>query len=225
LQVYAVLAQTCNLPARASRQHLMGTYCMPCRRTTLSLSRSALEDTRARPDGYHDGWAARWYLCTLIARSSCPRGTWQPRSCLVSGGGSWSPGGMWRSQSCPMPGDKSRGHGACGSPGATVGPVAGVGAMTHVAVSELACARSESRGHGARGGSESGCQANMSTLPRRKVMSVSSYLLSKSSETRVVSPASALTWTIFMGTSSLPEGCMRGAETEPHWRELGGVGS
>jgi hypothetical protein len=28
--------------------------------------------------------------------------------------------------------------------------------MTHAAVSELACARSGSRGHGARGGSESG---------------------------------------------------------------------
>jgi hypothetical protein len=56
-------------------------------------------------------------------------------------------------------------------------------------------------------------------------MSVSSYLLSKSSEIRVVGPASALTWTVFMGTSSLLEGCMRGAETEPHWRELGGVGS
>jgi hypothetical protein len=34
-----------------------------------SLSRSALEDTRARPDGDYDGRATRWYLFTLIARS------------------------------------------------------------------------------------------------------------------------------------------------------------
>jgi hypothetical protein len=149
LQVYVVLAQTCNPPARASRQHLMGTYCMPCRRTTLSLSRSALEDMRARPDGYHDGWAARWYLCTLIARSSCPRGTWQPRSCPMPGGESWSPGGMWWSQSCPVPGDESRGHGARGGPGATVGP--GGGSWSHDTRGGLGAGMCQEREPGPRG--------------------------------------------------------------------------
>jgi hypothetical protein len=56
-------------------------------------------------------------------------------------------------------------------------------------------------------------------------MSVSSYLLSRSPEIRVVCPASVLTWTVFMGMSSLPEGCTWGAETEPCWRDLGGAGS
>jgi hypothetical protein len=56
-------------------------------------------------------------------------------------------------------------------------------------------------------------------------MSVSSYLLSRSPEIRVVCPASVLTWTVFTGMSSLPEGCMQGAETEPCWCELGRVGS
>jgi hypothetical protein len=68
-------------------------------------------------------------------------------------------------------------------------------------------------------------QANTSSLAQRKVMSVSSYLLSISPEIRVVYPASVLTWTVFTRTSSLPEGCMRGAETEPRWHELGGAGS
>jgi hypothetical protein len=45
-------------------------------------------------------------------------------------------------------------------------------------------------------------------------MSVSSYLLSRSPEIQVVCLASVLTWTVFMGTSSLPEGCMWGAEAE-----------
>jgi hypothetical protein len=69
------------------------------------------------------------------------------------------------------------------------------------------------------------CQANTSTLARRKVMTVSSYLLSKSPETQVVCPASAPTWTIFTGTSSLTEGCTQGAETEPCWCELVARGS
>jgi hypothetical protein len=56
-------------------------------------------------------------------------------------------------------------------------------------------------------------------------MSASSYLLSRSPEIWVVYPASVSTWTVFMGTSSLPEGCTRGAETEPRWREPGGAGS
>jgi hypothetical protein len=56
-------------------------------------------------------------------------------------------------------------------------------------------------------------------------MSASSYLLPRSPEIRVVCPASVPTWTIFMGMSSLPEGCTRGAETEPRWHELGGAGS
>jgi hypothetical protein len=42
---------------------------MPCRRMAPSLSRSALEDTRAHPDVDHDGRAVRWYLFTLIAHS------------------------------------------------------------------------------------------------------------------------------------------------------------
>jgi hypothetical protein len=56
-------------------------------------------------------------------------------------------------------------------------------------------------------------------------MSMSSYLLSRSPEIRVICPSSVSTWTVFMGTSSLPEGCTRGAEAEPRWRELGGAGS
>jgi hypothetical protein len=56
-------------------------------------------------------------------------------------------------------------------------------------------------------------------------MSTSSYLLSRSIETQVVRPASAPIWTVFMGTSSLAEGCTRGAEAEPHGREFGGAGS
>jgi hypothetical protein len=70
-----------------------------------------------------------------------------------------------------------------------------------------------------------GCQANTSTLSRRKVTSVSSYLLSRSPEIRVVCIASVLTCTVFMGMSSLPEGCTRGAEAESRWRELDGAGS
>jgi hypothetical protein len=54
---------------------------------------------------------------------------------------------------------------------------------------------------------------------------VSFYLLSRSPEIQVVCPASVLTWTVFMGTSSLSEGCTWGAETEPHRRKLGGEGS
>jgi hypothetical protein len=57
-------------------------------------------------------------------------------------------------------------------------------------------------------------------------MNTSSYLLFRSPKTRVVYPASAPTWMIFTGTSSLPEGCTRGAETKLRWRyELGDVGS
>jgi hypothetical protein len=56
-------------------------------------------------------------------------------------------------------------------------------------------------------------------------MSASSYLLSRSPEIRVVCPALAPTWMVFTGTSSLPEGCTRGAKIEPCWRELGDVGS
>jgi hypothetical protein len=65
---------------------------------------------------------------------------------------------------------------------------------------------------------------NTLTLARRKVMSASSYLLSRSPETWVVYLASGPTWTVFTGTSSLSEGCMRGAETEPRWHELSGKG-
>jgi hypothetical protein len=56
----------------------------------------------------------------------------------------------------------------------------------------------------------------------RKVTSVSSYLLSRSPEIRVVCLASAPTWTVFTGTSS---GCTWGVEAEPRWRELDGVRS
>jgi hypothetical protein len=56
------------------------------------------------------------------------------------------------------------------------------------------------------------------------VTRASSHLLSGSPEIRVVYPASTLTWTVFMGTSSLLEGCTWGAETELCWRELGGMG-
>jgi hypothetical protein len=64
----------------------------------------------------------------------------------------------------------------------------------------------------------------MSTLTRRKVTSANSYLLFRSPEIRVVYPASVPTWMVIMGTSSLPEGCTRGAEAELRWRELGGAG-
>jgi hypothetical protein len=56
-------------------------------------------------------------------------------------------------------------------------------------------------------------------------MSASSYLLSRSPEIRVVCPASVPIWTVFMGTSSLLEGCTRAVEAEPHWHELDGAGS
>jgi hypothetical protein len=56
-------------------------------------------------------------------------------------------------------------------------------------------------------------------------MSVSSYLPSRSPEIWVVCPTLVSTWMVFTGTSSLPEGCMWGAETEPRWRELDGAGS
>jgi hypothetical protein len=115
-------------------------------------SRSALEDTHARPDIDHDGRAVRWYLFTLIARSSYPRGTWQPQSCPVPGGGSWSPGGTWRSQSRPALGGGSWGHRAHGGLGAAMGPGGGSWSHDARAVPELACARSGSRCHGARGG-------------------------------------------------------------------------
>jgi hypothetical protein len=54
---------------------------------------------------------------------------------------------------------------------------------------------------------------------------VSSYLLSRSPEIRVVCLASVPTWTVFMGMSSLPEGCTWGAETGPRFHEIGGAGS
>jgi hypothetical protein len=54
---------------------------------------------------------------------------------------------------------------------------------------------------------------------------MSSYLLSRSPEIRVVCPASVSTWTVLTRTSSLLEGFTWGAETEPRWRELSGVGS
>jgi hypothetical protein len=56
-------------------------------------------------------------------------------------------------------------------------------------------------------------------------MSASSYLLSRSPEIQVVYPASVLIWTVFTGTSSLPEGYTRGAEAEPRWCKLDGAGS
>jgi hypothetical protein len=56
-------------------------------------------------------------------------------------------------------------------------------------------------------------------------MSVCSYLLSRSPEALIVCPALAPTWMVFMGTSSLPEGCTRGVVFEPRWRELGGAES
>jgi hypothetical protein len=56
-------------------------------------------------------------------------------------------------------------------------------------------------------------------------MSVCSYLLSRSPEALIVCPALAPTWMVFMGTSSLPEGCTRGVVSEPRWRELGGAES
>jgi hypothetical protein len=51
---------------------------------------------------------------------------------------------------------------------------------------------------------------------------MSSYLLSRSLEIRVVCPAAVPTWTVFTGTSS---GCMWGVEAEPRWHELDGVRS
>jgi hypothetical protein len=50
-------------------------------------------------------------------------------------------------------------------------------------------------------------------------MSVSSYLLSKSPAMRVVWAASVLIWMVFMGTSTLLEGCTWGADDEPRWHE------
>jgi hypothetical protein len=68
LQICVVLAQSYNPPARTSRLYLMGRL-MSCRRSMSSLSRSALEDMRVRPDGDYDGRAIRRYLFNLIAHS------------------------------------------------------------------------------------------------------------------------------------------------------------
>jgi hypothetical protein len=51
------------------------------------------------------------------------------------------------------------------------------------------------------------CQANTSTLSRRKVMSVSSYLSPRFPMMPVVWAASALIWMTFTGLSSPSEGC------------------
>jgi hypothetical protein len=51
------------------------------------------------------------------------------------------------------------------------------------------------------------CQANTSTLARRKVMSVSSYLSLRSPVMWVVWAASVPIWTVFTGVPSLYEGC------------------
>jgi hypothetical protein len=59
---------------------------------------------------------------------------------------------MWRLWSCPVLGDESRGHGAHGNPGAVLCQETGGGAMGHVAVPELSCARRREPGPRARGG-------------------------------------------------------------------------
>jgi hypothetical protein len=56
-------------------------------------------------------------------------------------------------------------------------------------------------------------------------MSASSYLSPRFPVMRVVWVASAPIWMTFMGTSSLSEGCTRGAEDETHWHELNGAWS
>jgi hypothetical protein len=57
----------------------------------------------------------------------------------------------------------------------------------------------------------------MLTLAQRKVMSVSFSLLSRSPAMWMVWAALASMWMVFMGTPSLSEGCMRGAEAKPRW--------
>jgi hypothetical protein len=70
-----------------------------------------------------------------------------------------------------------------------------------------------------------GCQANTSTLAQMNVMSASFYLSPRSPTMWVVWAASLLIWMVFTGKPSLSEGCTRGAEAEPHWCEVEGVGS
>jgi hypothetical protein len=64
------------------------------------------------------GHVAAPELSRARKRELKPRGTWQPRSCPVPSGGSWS-------------------HGAHGGSGATLSPEAGAGAMGHVTAPEL----------------------------------------------------------------------------------------
>jgi hypothetical protein len=117
---------------------------MPCRRTTPSLSHSSLKDIRACPNGDHDGRAVRWYFFILIARSSCPRGMWQPWRRPVPGGRSWSLGGTWRSQSYPVSGAGVTGHVAV--PELSWVLVVGAGATRHVAAPKLPCAKRRESG-------------------------------------------------------------------------------
>jgi hypothetical protein len=70
-----------------------------------------------------------------------------------------------------------------------------------------------------------GCQANTSTLAQINVMSASFYLSPRSATMWVVWAVSLLIWMVFTGKPSLSEGCTRGAEAEPRWCEVEGVGS
>jgi hypothetical protein len=96
-----------------------------------------LKDMRARPNGDHDGRAARRYLFTLIARSSCPRGTWRSRSCAVPGDGSRGHGARGGPGAATGPGGGSWSHEAHGGPGAVLCQETGAEATGHVAVLEL----------------------------------------------------------------------------------------
>jgi hypothetical protein len=61
-----------------------------------------------------------------------------------------------------------------------------------------------------------GSQANTSTLARRKVMSVSSYLSPRFPMMRVVWVVSVLIWMTFTGMSSLSEVCTWGPDVESY---------
>jgi hypothetical protein len=76
-------------------------------------------------------------LFTLIARSSCPWGTWRFWSCSAPGDGSRGPGARGGPRAAAGPGGGSWSHEARGSPGAVLCQETGDGATGHVAVPEL----------------------------------------------------------------------------------------
>jgi hypothetical protein len=93
------------------------------------LSRSALEDTRARPDGDHDGQIAKGYLFTLIARVPL-----SPPTGHVAAGAQGTHDGPG---AAPGPGGGSWSHEARGDSGGALRQETGAGATGHVTAPKL----------------------------------------------------------------------------------------